>query len=141
MAVKAESSSTIDTTTTMLAAVGPTGPTGPTGPAGSGTPGSPGISGYEIVRATKTAAPGVMNDFGGGSIDLSASCPAGKSILSGGASDTVEPRRTSAGSVLPYLRRSTQVDASTWTATLGWDSILDQQTITFTVTIACAFVS
>lgn len=142
-AVTAESSTTTEVGTTTTAQAGTTGPTGPTGPTGAagapGTPGGPGISGYEIVTNSKSASASLP---GGSSIDVSAACPPGKSILSGGASETRDPEIDHNGqSVYPYLERSMQTDASTWTARTFWrESIQGPQTITLTVTIACAVV-
>ena len=146
-AVKAESeSSTTDaivtTTTAAAGATGPTGPTGATGATGTpGAPGGPGISGYEIVRATKSQGHN-RGDPWVASIVLPASCPAGKSILSGGASFTVDPPYATVdySTVHPYIRQSAQVDAATWMAEVGWDTLVGQ-TVTMTVTIACAFVA
>jgi hypothetical protein len=146
-AVKAasESSTTDATVTPTTAAAGATGATGPTGAAGApGAPGGPGLSGYEIVRATKVVppAPGGYG-YQRQSVDVSASCPAGKSILSGGGSWTVDPpfMPDNAGfSAISEMWRSSQVDAATWSATFSIGD-LSSQTGTFTVTIACAFVS
>jgi collagen triple helix repeat protein len=58
---------------------GPAGPQGPQGPQGpAGPPGSSGVSGYEIVTGE--------SGFGPESLKLAfAQCPAGKSLLGGGA--------------------------------------------------------
>ena len=146
-ALKAESASSttdavVTTTTAAAGATGPTGPTGPTGaPGAPGAPGPSGIAGYEIVRATKSFPPGAI-DNGSPSIDVSASCPAGTSILSGGGSWTAD--QNPYGRSETELEQSYQVDASTWTVT--FDNRHDiptliKQTVTFTVTIACAVVS
>ena len=62
---------------------GPAGRRGPTGPIGAlgptGAAGSPGISGYERVEAVATIAAGETFKR------VIASCPAGKTILGGGA--------------------------------------------------------
>jgi hypothetical protein len=138
--VKAESSTTDEAVTTTTTQAGATGPTGPTGAAGApGAPGGPGISGYEIVRATKsqTSAENRVHDL----MDLSASCPAGKSILSGGASFTLGPEeQNQAGPARLTYRRSEQVDESTWAVTLYAGEAPDQS-VKLTVTIACAVVS
>ena len=58
--------------------IGPTGATGPTGPAG--IPGANGVSGYEVVTSTSASvAAGDISD------EVTATCPAGKSPIGGGA--------------------------------------------------------
>ncbi len=64
---------------------GPTGPLGPTGVAGpTGATGPAGVSGYEQVTETTQVFPGTNNPPNP-SDPIRATCPAGKVVLSGGA--------------------------------------------------------
>jgi len=58
----------------LLAGAGAAGPAGPAGPAGAAGPA--GVSGYEIVARDVTGPSGTVAE---------ANCPAGKSVLGGGA--------------------------------------------------------
>ena len=124
-------------TTTTAPATGAIGPTGP-----PGAPGSPGVSGYQIVQNSRTI-PLDDSSRAVGSVDLSVSCPAGKSVLSGGASVVADPHTYLD---FAFLKRSDLVDASTWGATADWNeqafgNIADPKTLTLTVHAICATVS
>jgi hypothetical protein len=122
---------------------GATGPAGPTGPAGTpGTPGARGISGYEAVHDSKTV--NVNNSaVSFGSVDVSVACPAGKSILTGGATIDEHPQSTAD---FAWLARSAPVGTS-WAATAYWSQSAvggtpDRipRTMTLTVDAICAVV-
>jgi hypothetical protein len=82
---------------------GPKGDKGDKGDAGSAGP--PGISGYEIVNAVNTTPGGINN--------ASVTCPTGKRVLGGGATQSVQ----AAGSG-PYLGRSYPVGNASWAASV-----------------------
>ncbi len=124
-------------------ATGPTGATGPPGPTGpGGAPGARGISGYEAVHDSKTV--NVNNSaVSFGSLDVSVPCPAGKSILTGGATIDERPQSTAD---FAWLGRSAPVGAS-WAATAYWSQSAvggtpDRipRTMTLTVDAVCAAV-
>ena len=95
-----------------------------------------------IVQDSKTVP---VNTAGvsTGSVDVSVACPAGKSILSGGAAITSLPHDASD---FAFLERSEPVGASTWAATAQWNHTaiggpaVEPQTLTLTVHAICAIV-
>jgi len=112
-------------------ATGATGPTGAQGEAGAtgpaGPPGPAGISGYEIVVAV-----GPFVDNGGGLFGATALCPAGKSVIGGGArilADQVS------GHPNPYddLAHSEIVWSAPRAGGDGWDAQGYEQTTTIYV--------
>jgi hypothetical protein len=97
---------------------GATGSTGPTGPAGSS-----GISGYQLVSNSAAVAAGTGSD------GVTATCPAGKRLLSGAASWTDSLDGT-----------QVDLDIST-TAATGWGFNSLTTADTLTVEVICATVS
>lgn len=119
---------------------GSQGPKGPSGPRGAqGIQGSPGISGYEIVTAVETeAAPGptllLTSDV--------ADCPAGKTVLGGGASALADQgggvyTLAGAGDVIQSQPLS---DGTGWRARFAIDNPL-QKGFQMTVFAICAIVA
>ncbi len=89
---------------------GPLGPAGPAGPAGAagaaGAPGAPGVSGLQIVTDTTATDSSSLKS-------VTASCPAGKRTVGGGAA-----LLTNSGPLA--IRQSLPTStASGWTATAG----------------------
>jgi len=87
-------------------APGPAGPAGPTGP--QGTAGTNGVSGYQQVTTAWAQCPSSAS-----TCVRSASCPAGKVVLSGGGVLSGGSFFTSATSYR-WIGQSVAKDASTW---------------------------
>jgi hypothetical protein len=90
-------------------AQGPEGPQGPQGPAGTGGIGPPGVSGWERVV-------GICAPVGSPDVEiLGVSCPAGKTLLSGGGGWFPTPACTGGvASVGLALSSSYPISETTW---------------------------
>jgi hypothetical protein len=106
------------TIASLKGARGPAGTTGPSGPAGSS-----GVSGYQFVSNSAVVAAGAGSD------GVTATCPAGKRLLSGAASWTDSLDGT-----------QVDLDIST-TAATGWGFNSLTTADTLTVEVICATVS
>ena len=102
----------------LKGARGPAGSTGPSGPTGSS-----GVSGYQFVANSAVVAAGTGSD------GVTATCPAGKRLLSGAASWTDSLDGT-----------QVDLDIST-TAATGWGFNSLDTADTLTVEVICATVS
>ena len=87
------SSSTTAPRSAAKTTAGPTGPTGARGPTGpQGLPGVPGVSAYLVVEGSTTRRfANNGTDPVAGQVVASAACPAGKTVLAGGAAIDSKP--------------------------------------------------
>ena len=117
-------------TTTAPAAptVGGAGPPGPAGP--------PGVSGYELVTQTESTT--VPGDNPTSRLSATATCPAGKRVISGGYDAHYDPDRI--GNSIRVVR-SSPVGDNAWTALIdlnGWPDRDPSVRLVLVVTAICA---
>src|SRR5262249_34827208 len=97
--------------------------------------------GCDLVQNAKSVSVIAANH---GNVDVTVTCPPGKSILTGGASITLD--KDFDADLATYLQTSDPVDATTWEARAYWDNHGDRgpsepTTGTSAAKVACAFVS